>query len=110
MKNHVFARALAYDEAAQRQLIDAAYETKDKKEIDTALIHVATVRRMKSSGIFDLFSAFPDDDPEGPLKLLAGNGDRVSCRQNNIGGADQSIMGYRQDDLLLTSASSTPAG
>ncbi|MFX4297294.1 hypothetical protein [Pseudosulfitobacter pseudonitzschiae] len=71
MKNHVFDRALAYDEAAQRQLIDAAYETKDKKEIDTALIHVATVRRMKSSGIFDLFSAFPDDDSEGPPETIS---------------------------------------
>jgi len=74
MKKQVFDRSLANDEAAQRQLIEAAYESKDQNEIDTALIHVATVRRMKSSGLFELLSAFPDDDPEA----LSG---RVSWEQ-----------------------------
>lgn len=70
MRKQVFLyRTLGYDDAAQRQLIDAAYESGDESEIVSALLQVATVRRMKSSGVFDLLSAFPeydaDDDSDG---------------------------------------------
>lgn len=64
MKKQVFDRGLANDESAQRNFIDAAYESKNENEIDTALIHIATVRRMKSSGLFELFAAFPENDFE----------------------------------------------
>lgn len=64
MKKQVFDRALAQDDDAQQQLIYTAYKSKDENEIDTALLHVATVRRMKSSGIFELLLAFPEDDSD----------------------------------------------
>ena len=46
-------KKLAHDLPKQKDLLKRAYETGDDSIIESALIRVVTVRRMKKNGIFD---------------------------------------------------------
>ncbi|QBY00127.1 addiction module antidote protein, HigA family [Rhodophyticola sp. CCM32] len=56
--------AFANDLEAQLETITDAYASGDAHEIDQALQHVSSIRRMKKQGILDLLNDF--DDPAEP--------------------------------------------
>ena len=64
-KQQFLNRTLACDTSAQQRLLSAAYKSENDVEIERALLLVTAVRRMESSGVFDLLEAFPEEDETG---------------------------------------------
>ena len=62
MKNEISNEELAVDMAAQLKIITDGYEIGMPFAIDNALNLITMVRRMKSNGVFDWTSSYPDDD------------------------------------------------
>lgn len=68
MKSEIIDEQLAENLAAQLKIIVDGYEIGTPFAIDDALNHITQVRRMKSSGVLDWTSSYPDDDDDAPTQ------------------------------------------